>query len=289
MKGIALILMFVLAISCRDSVAPKPDVVFENAVPVTVYGYTIDLMEPFLSRDGSTLLFNNSNAATNTSLQWATRVNDTLFQYEGTISGVDTDNLEGVPTMDASGTLFFVSTRDYDVTLSTIFKGHFNKGSVTQVEHVLNLASLQPGMVNFDVEVNATGETIYFADGLYTPSGGPLEADLVMATKVNGEFQRVSNSDELLDQVNTDDLEYAAAISNDNLELYFTRAKVNAIPSIWVSTRSSDQDAFGAPKQLIQLTGFVEAPTLSPNGKLLYYHKRGDDGKYQLWVATRHE
>lgn len=280
-------LLLMTVVSCQDTKDPIPSVVFDNPKEVTVLGYKVDLMEPFLSRDGKVLLFNNSNAEPNTSLHWATRVDDGTFTYQGMIGGVDTNVLEGVPSMDATSKLYFVSTRDYEVSQSTIFSGFFLSGSVATSSHVLGLPALTGGSVNFDVEVSKDGETLYFAKGVYTPAGGPFEADLVIAKKDgNGNFQIDTNSDKILANVNSDALEYGAAISSDNLELYFTRMS-GSTPSIWVATRSSVQDVFGEPTQLTQLTGFVEAPTLSPDGGILYYHRRNNDGVFQLWMATR--
>ena len=72
---------------------------FDQPIKVTVNGYSGNLMEPFLSRDGNILLFNNLNSLPeNTNLHWATKINDTTFQYKGEIAGVNTTELEGVPT-----------------------------------------------------------------------------------------------------------------------------------------------------------------------------------------------
>jgi hypothetical protein len=52
---------------------------FTDPQPVTIEGYSGDAMEPFISRDGRYLLFNTSNNAPDTALQYATRVNDQTF------------------------------------------------------------------------------------------------------------------------------------------------------------------------------------------------------------------
>jgi hypothetical protein len=136
-------------------------------------------------------MFNNSNEAINTNLHWATWVNDSTFEYKGEINGVNTQSLEGVPTMEINGKFFFVSTRDYEQTLATLFQGDFDNGCVTNVMQVANTSTNQGGWVNFDVEVDSSSETLYFVDGEFDRSGGPYESDIVIAQKVNGEFQRL--------------------------------------------------------------------------------------------------
>ena len=67
-------------------------------------GYNGDAMEPFLTRDGKFLFFNNLNeSGVNTNLHWAERVDDLHFKYRGEIEGVNTAALEGVASMDRFG------------------------------------------------------------------------------------------------------------------------------------------------------------------------------------------
>lgn len=289
---IILILTLLLASGCdTKEVAPTENISYEGAQKVTITGYSDHAMEPFISRDGTILMFNNSNAAVNTNLHWATRVNDSTFQYQGEVAGVNSESLEGVPTMDILGKFYFVSTAHYVQTLESLYQGDFNNGTVTNVVPVVNVSLYQNGWLNFDVEVNATGETLYFVDGRFDESGGPYESDLVIAQKVSGEFQRLSNSDQLLANINTDDLEYAACISANNLELYFTRvaAPLTALsqPEIWVATRATIHDPFREPEKIESITGFVEAATISPDGKILYYHKLGIGDKFSLYLTRR--
>jgi hypothetical protein len=85
---------------------------FRDPKPVTIRGYSGQAMEPFLTRDGRYLLFNNSNdPATDTDLQYAERVDDGTFDYRGKIRGANSAALDAVPSMDREGNLYFVSTR----------------------------------------------------------------------------------------------------------------------------------------------------------------------------------
>ncbi|HEY8130404.1 MAG TPA: hypothetical protein VII12_00820, partial [Thermoanaerobaculia bacterium] len=68
-------------------------------------------------------------------------------------------------------------------------------------------------------------------------------------------------------------LEYGACISENQLELFFTRI-VNGEPGIYRSTRSDLSSSWGIPRRLGAITGFAEAPTIAPGGGALYYHAR---------------
>jgi hypothetical protein len=134
MKAGAAILLFLTFGSMAQGWAQPKSRAFRNPRRVTIQGYQGDAMEPFLTRDGRYLLFNNSNdPAVDTNLQYAERIDDLRFVYKGEIDGVNTPALEGVPTIDRNGTLYFVSTRSYAVTLSTLFRGRFDRGRVSTV------------------------------------------------------------------------------------------------------------------------------------------------------------
>src|SRR5262247_3034051 len=253
---------------------------------VTIRGYGDHAMEPFITRDGRYLFFNNSNdPSANTNLRYAERVNDLTFEYKGEVAGVNTQSLEGVPTMDKDGAFYFVSTRSYKETLSTIYEGRFSGGAVTGVKIVEGVSKKSPGSVNFDVEVSADGQTLYFVDGVFSGRPIPDKADIAIAVRDGAGFRRLTGSAELLKTINTDALEYAACISSDELELFFTRAGKNG-PVIYRSSRKNVGQAFDPPERIAAIKGFVEAPTLSPNGLSLYYHMK-DGELFVIYRVTR--
>jgi hypothetical protein len=251
---------------------------------VTISGYTGDAMEPFLTRDGSILLFNNRNdPPEGTDLHWAERVDDLNFVYRGKLQGANSPALDAVPTVDANGNIYFVTTRSYALNLMTIYHGHFDRGVVTDVAPVSGISRLVPGQVNFDVEVSADGNTLYFVDGLFTGGSVPAAADLAIAQRgSDGQFHRVEG---LLGAVNTSALEYAACISANQLELFFTRI-VDGLPAIFHSMRPDVQSAWGTPRRLAAIGGFVEAPTITPGGDAIYYHALRD-GKFVIERVSR--
>lgn len=226
---------------------------FGQPTKVEIKGYDGNIMEPFLSRDGNILLFNNLNSPPeNTNLHWAIKINDTVFQYKNEIQGVNTIVLEAVPTMDNAGNLYFVSTHDYQNTLSTLYQSNFLNGIATNVQLIKGISHLQAGWVNFDIEVSADGQSLYFVDAQFDQSGKPKTADLIIAVKNGSGFQRLSNSNEIMKNINTDDaLEYGACISGNELELYFTRVKLpltlTSSPEILVSTRQNKDEPFSIP------------------------------------------
>jgi hypothetical protein len=90
--------------------------------------------------------------------------------------------------------------------------------------------------------------------------------------------------------INTGALEYAACISANQLELYFTRVTVPFTPTsstgIFVSTRQNINEAFSPPLKIQNITGFAEAATIAPDQKTLYYHKQ-ENNLYVLYMIRK--
>lgn len=263
---------------------------FANPQSVMLIGYSGHAMEPFISHDGRVLLFNNSNdPKENTELHWAERVTDLRFRYRGKIEGVNSPALEGVPSLDRDGWLYFVSTRSYETSLATIYRARFRNGAATDPELVPGLSLNIPGMVNFDLEISADGTWLVGVDGDLTGGPIPRSADMFIARRTGAGFERVANSQDLLRALNTTDLEYAPAISRDGLELFFTRMT----GALWWrkltiehAVRATTDAPFGPPKTIAAIEGTVEAPSLSSDGRTLYYHAKTGD-LYRLYAVTR--
>ncbi len=260
---------------------------FANPQRVTILGYSDHAMEPSLSRDGRYLFFNNSNdPAVNTNLHWAERLDDLTFQYRGEIGGVNTSALEGVASMDRNNVFYFISTRSYNQTLSTVYRGTFANGALSMIEIVPGVSALTPGMVNFDAEISPDGNTLYFVDSQFSPAGSPQTADILIAERTGTNFTRIPNGAAIMQQINTANaLEYAPAISASGLEIFFTRLEGNT-PAIYTATRPNTSAAFDPPKKVQAITGFVEGPTLSPDEKSLYYHKN-ENNLFVIYRVTR--
>jgi hypothetical protein len=255
-----------------------------------IVGYRGHAMEPFIARDGRYLLFNNLNdPSENTDLHWAERITPTSFRYGGKIEGVNTKALEGVPTLDRNGTLYFVSPRSYPETLSTIYRAKFEAGRASDVQLVEGLSLKKPGMVNFDIEISADGEFLYGVDGDLTGGAVPKSANLFVARRVGNRFERLTDSSRILANINTSALEYAPAISSDGLELFFTRmtgALFWRKLTIEHAVRASADAAFGPSRTINAISGYVEAPTITGDGKTLYYHQK-IDGTFRIFRVSR--
>src|SRR5262245_44050031 len=169
MMGFLQTLVVVMSFAAGAPHAPAAaaeDAQFENPLPVTIRGYAGEAMEPFLTRDGAVLIFNNSNTpAEETDLHWAERIDDLTFQYRGKLTGANSPALDAVATVDSNGEIFFVTTRSYESTLATIYRGHLKDGAVSDVAPVSGISRGVRGQIQFDVEVSANGRTLIFADG----------------------------------------------------------------------------------------------------------------------------
>lgn len=282
----------ILMICCKkvDQIPVSQTILFSQPQRINISGYEEDIMEAFLSPDGNTLFFNNSNdPSVNTNLHFAHRIDDLNFIYQGELKGVNTTSLEGVASMDTEGNFYFVSTREYFTTYTSLFCGKFSMDSISNILPLQNLSKKTAGWLNFDAEVSRDGNSIYFTDGRFDENGGPYEADLALAIKKEGTFQRLESS-EAFKYINTTALEYAACISTDQLEIYFTRLETpisaSSMPRIYVATRNSITEPFAKPYQIKEISGFVEAPALSPDEKKIYYHKKEKD-RFVLYMVEK--
>jgi len=270
---------------------------FTNPQRVTIEGYEGHAMEPFISRDGQVLFFNNRNEpAEQTDIHFATRVDDLTFTYAGRLAGAyEEETLDGVPTMDRDGNFYFVSLRSYGTrvqgeTFSTIYTGRFDGTRVQGTELVTNISRDRAFWVNFDAEISADGGTLYTVEGLFRPIlGGWRRANLALARRTSNGFRMDPDGERLFAAINTGAWEYAAAVSEDELELYFTRftgfAPFGSF-STWVSRRENRTEPFGEPERVEAIRGMAEAVTIAPGGRALYYHKR-EHGTFSIFRVTR--
>ena len=244
-----------------------------------IAGYSGDAMEPFVTRDGRYLLFNSSTAPTaQTDLYVATlEGGGASARLVGPLAGANSAALDGVPTVAATGALYFVSLRSYDVTAATIHHGRFVDGEARDVVLVDGLPR-SPGTVHFDVEVSADGGTLVYSRGEFRGSPMPESADLEVATGQGARFTHSPEASSRLSAVNTRGaLEYAAALSADGRELFFTRLSGGNAAIHRAVRGPGDTAHFGRPGRIAAIDGFVEAPALSPGGDYLYYHRRVGD------------
>jgi WD40-like Beta Propeller Repeat len=262
---------------------------FAGETPVTLTGFADDAMEPFLSRDGQFLFFNNSNAdPARTDLFYAVRQSDRSFAVQGALAGANGASLDAVASLDDAGRFYFISLRDYDAALETIFTGTFADGTVSGAKLISGVSAGVRGRLNFDAEISPDGNVLWFADGSFSGSALPDRAEIVMATRTASGFARAPDSAAMLAWVNTGGLNFAPSISRDGRELFFTRIadRANPLPVIYRAARTDTRSAFDTPQRVAAITGFAEAPSLSDDGRRLYYHKR-ENGRFVIYLVTR--
>jgi hypothetical protein len=176
--------------------------------------------------------------------------------------------------------------------LSTIYSGTFSNGSLSNVALVPGVSKDKLGDVNFDQCISPDGGTLYFVDGVF--SGGasvPAAATIAIAKRHGDHFVRLKNSAEIMRKINTHDLNYAPDVSKSGLEFFFTRIPIQGSqpkppPVIYTATRSKTSKPFGAPRKIDAITGFAEAPALSPDEKSLYFHLQVN-GTFVIYRVTR--
>ena len=296
-----LLVLFLAACASDDSTVPANKIAYENPLEVTINGYTDHAMEPFLSPDGQTLFYNSQNTGVNTKLYYATRSSDTAFEFKGEVDGANeaqTNQLNAVPDLDETNQFYWTSVRDYPNKLDNLHFGTYANGAVTDIGRVQgNFYVGQEGWVVMDHGISFDGQTLYYNNALLDEQNcvGPCETLLGMAKKEsNGVFSKIADSDNILAQINDANfIYYAPYITKDELELYYTRyiaANVTLATEVevCVAIRATKTEAFGAPSVLFSspVETIVEAPTLSADKNLLYYHQKVN-GIHKLFVRTR--
>ena len=254
--------------------------------PVAISGYEGSAMEPFISPDSRILFFNNENdPKVDTNLHFAERTGKLSFRYLGELPGVNSPMLDAVPSLDLSGRFYFTTVRDYGRTQNSIYTGMFDGKRVTNVRSVPgDISPKAPLTINMDVGISPDGQTLYISRAVISPgSPMPRTSELMIARKKNDAFSVDADGGRIMAKINTGALQYAPCISEDGLELYFTRA---APPRIMVAARRSADDPFDEPRVLKELTGFVEAPSISLDRQEMFFHKKVGQ-KFTIYRAER--
>ncbi len=272
----------VFAAVCLLSLAAP--VLAATPAPVRIEGYSGEAMEPFISRDGRFLFFNTRNdPGENTNIHFA-EWNGTDFTYRDVLQGTISYALDGTPTMSGDGHFCFVSPREYRRTLVSVYCGLFDGTRVNAVEAQAALTGERLGRLIFDVELAADGQSLIFAEGTFSGGEAPDAADLYLATLTPQGFKRSPDSAKIFADIDTDELEYAPSLSADGLELYFTRLTgiwPFSSPRIFRATRAGLDQPFGKPARVAGIDGFVEGPSIAPDGVLFYHKKVG--GRFEIW------
>ncbi len=288
------IALVIISCSSSDNDIDKSEIYpsFSAELEVTINGLSFDAMEPFLSSNGNYLFFNNLNDGENTKLYYATKVNESTFNYVGELIGTNqtaTPHLDAVADMDVNGNFYWTSTRNYPAELNNLFRGYFNAGNVEDIERVNgDFNKNTPGWLIMDHGISLDGEFLYFINARLDKNNcqGPCETTIGVAQKENtSTFNTLSNSQSILKNINNANyIYYAPCISSDNLELYYTRylkgeITENTVFEMCVAVRSDAASEFSVPKVLFseKIANLVEAPTLTVDKNIMYYHQKTTD------------
>ncbi len=266
---------------------------FGSEHKVTILGYTSDAMEPFISKDGKYLFFNNLKGPRKKDIFYAERISDTVFLFKGEVKGANSDAVDANPSMDTNGNFYFTSTRNLQ---KTVYCGKFANGSITDVHPVEgNINSLEPYWINMGANISVDGKTLVLSTANFRKGESfPIKGHLRIAVKSGGKFNLLPNEDSILNKINnTHSIQYAGELSPGGLELFYSEVRLSNPPvfELLYAKRDNTKSVFGHP---IKITApfsqnplaVVEAPSISADEKILYYHKLYN-GKYTIFAIFR--
>ena len=280
-----------------NSLFSQQNPTFGPEIPVNFISVNFDAMEPHLSPDGNALFFNSLNDGITTSLFYGGKINDSTFSLIGQVPIVNqtiTPRLDGVASVDTANNFYWVSTRNYPVDFDNLHRIRFLQSGYTNYGRVHgDFYIYSPGWLIMDAAITNFGDQLYYCNAFFNNCGGaPCKAALGIANKINDStFMKDSNSSSILAAINdtTNYIVYAPQLSEDGLELYFTRLLHNSINTeICVSSRLSTSAAFGAPSILVSsaIGELPEAATVSADKSKIYYHKK-QGGVFKLFLRYR--
>ena len=267
---------------------------FQNPKKVSIIGLEFSAMEPFISRDSKYLFFNsdeNDIPLSGKNIFYAERIDDLTFQYKGEVKGINSDVVDGVLTMDRYNNFYYVSVKNYNRKhdFVTVYRGKFKDGYVSDIQPIPELSLQTPGWLNMDIEISADGLTLYSTQTYFGDGPPPTKSYFFSASLRDNKFIVDDNSEDIFKNINTNDLEYAASISSDGLEIFFTRGSSFRTSPKFISfyaSRSDINSPFATPEPITAITGFAEAPAVTDGGKLIYYHKFDKD-RFYIYALQR--
>ena len=273
-------------------------------LPKGTGGTAISTEEPFISRDGRFLMFNTASHENHRDLHYAKKIN-AQWVYQGEIGeSVNTkDDVQGNPTMDSQNNIYYVDTTAHPMIRAATFSPA--TGLLKNIRDFEGVPTRKVQLFkqkftgNMGVEISKDGRFAFFSRATWNMIGlkpGLIIASNLLLSKREGrEFvYNETYAKHILQNINTDDLEYAASISENGKELFFTRWKTQDLRKgllrsvIMRASRDSWFDPFSKPEVIRSIGSrhFVEGPAISPDGKQLYYHKK-EGNKFRIYKVTR--
>jgi hypothetical protein len=290
------VLFLALVIPCFNFFTLAQNPVYGNEKLVTINGYTADAMEPHLHTNDNALFFNSLNDGITTSLFFAIRNNDTTFTLAGQtpyVNQTSTPRLDAVSSIDTMDNFYWVSTRGYPGNFDNLHRCRFLQSGYTNFGRVHgDFYIYQPGYLIMDAAISYYGDKLIYCNAYFNNCGSiPCAASMGIAQKTNDStFNKLANTSSIMASINdtANYCVYAPNLSEDGLELYYTRfLKTGSNTEILVATRSNTSAVFGTPSIIVNAPGLVpEAPTISSDKSKIYFHKKVG-GTYRIFVRYR--
>ena len=294
----------ILAVPAEHGPFRNEEEVRVRSLPKGHLGRPLAVEEPFVAPDGKHLFFNSNQQEGEKDLHYAKRIKR-HWVYQGEMGpNVNTPSqVEGNPTMDANHNFYYIDVKNpFGASKGRFIPATGELVDVRPFEDIVPnkvLHSKNQIRANIGVEVSADGTIMFFSQGTFEFKNGTVgnlvSSNIHFLEKKNSRFafDRL-DSRRIMKNINTKELEYAAGLSKDGLEIFFTRFSVANFASrtleskIMRASRTALNQPFGMPGVVgaIGERNFVEGPALSPDEKTLYYHKHVT-GKSRLYRVTR--
>lgn len=290
----------IYSVSCnKDTITDPVNSISEfiNEKKVTILGYTGNAMEPFITKNDKYLFFNNLREDNNKDIYYATKINDTTFEFKGEIQGVNTSYVDANPTMDSLNNFYFISTRNLVNGNKTIYSGIFDNGTIINLHQINGTVNVPtPFWINMGVEISKDGNTLLVSNAKFNIGENfPYKGNIRFAIKSGDDYNIPDDEQDILTNINTDDaIEYAGELSADELEIFYSQVTLSnpVVFKLYYAKRKKANDVFGKPISITEpfkksRYAVIEAPSLSNNGKRLYYHKLDSSGTYSIFMLSR--
>lgn len=267
-----------------DVVLPRcdPNAPFQAPVPVAGLNTDGDDVCARLSPDELSVVFARRKMTAPYDLYTASRpARDAPFETPALIATVNSINTDVWPTLSPDG-LLLVLDSDRSTSIS-----HIHVSKRAQTTSPFGPASAAPALMDREEHPYlANGRALYFSS---TRAGGQGMRD-IWRTEIDS-TGATSAPTEVLGGINTPDDEITAALTADELRIFFRRT-TDAEPDIYMASRTTANDGFGSAMMVpgVSMPGVSEVPNwISPDGCSLYLHMNvpGGSGGEDIWVARR--
>lgn len=245
---------------------------------------------PSLSDDGLTMYFFSERSGGEGGWDIWTATRATVSSPWGTPSNpgtpLNTSDNQSSPSISSDGLSLFFSQGigNEDIWVSTRATTSDPWGTPSNLGAVVNSTALDA-----DPEISSDGLTLIFGS---ERSGGIGGRDLWMATRSTS-LDPWGTPVNLGPTVNSSGLDEGASLSSDGLKLFFmsNRDNLSAPFDLWMTTRESLFDSWGAPAKLpspINSSFADTAPEISADGSTLFFAstRPGGSGSLDLYMVA---